>query len=431
MYKLLFFILFIFIFILRTALAPIFIVIKNIIPFINKRINFERKNIFNEKSVSFRKSGLKADYLFHVSSEGELEQSLPIIRFFLNKNMLLELVYTSESVEKKIDKLYQSYPNSLRVYRLPLLSFFPFDFLYFQSIFSFVTANKIILCRYDFFPELLFFHYLNKKLILTSAATKNWSRYKTYCFLFFDYIVSSSEIEKEQILQITQKKSSSFDFRIPQILDRKKNIPNLALNRLEFAQLTSCIKSENEEIILFGSMWPSDCLIFNNEEFISKLRNNKMRILVAPHKLDLESIEELTNVLKKITNIEIAQFGVSSKKFDAPIVLVTIPGILCELYNYFPLVYVGGGFERSIHSVLEPYLMGAKVIVGQLIHRSTEFDFVKSFSPKEIKVLKNPDSFYNLFRELKDTESDKDIRRRISNESEEMFKNIISEIELL
>lgn len=432
MHKLLFFILILFIFILRLILAPVFIVLKNFIPFLNKRINFERKNIFNQKSLSFKESNLKADYLFHVSSEGELEQSLPLIHYFISQNKLIELIFTSESVEKKIENLFSSYPKQLRIYRLPLLSFFPFNFLYFQSIFSFVTADKLVLCRYDFFPELLFFHFLNKKLILISGATKNWSWYKKYCFKLFDLIVASSEFERDQILNLAQKKSSSFDFRIPRIIERKNDIAKLVEARADFARLINIIeKNQFEEALLVGSMWPSDCSILKDEVLRTKLAEKKLQIFIAPHKLDLEFIKKLSSTLKEITGIESDLFDFESTEIKAPIVIVAIPGILCELYNYFPLVYVGGGFERSIHSVLEPYLMGAKVMIGPLIHRSTEYDFVNALSPNEILVLKNPESFYNFYSGLKAIKNDQDIRNQLSMKAEKTFRGLIKEIELL
>ncbi len=54
--------------------------------------------------------------------------------------------------------------------------------------------------------------------------------------------------------------------------------------------------------------------------------------------------------------------------------------------------YVGGGFETSIHSVLEPLISGAdRISCGPVNHRSTEFDIAQTLG--KMTVVKNSQEF--------------------------------------
>jgi 3-deoxy-D-manno-octulosonic-acid transferase len=86
---------------IRLPLSFLAIVLKSLIPKLKERVDFERKNLTQFECLSFHRSNEKADYCFEVSSEGELEQVLPLIHYFLEKNKKIELIYASYSVEKK------------------------------------------------------------------------------------------------------------------------------------------------------------------------------------------------------------------------------------------------------------------------------------------------------------------------------------------
>src|SRR5690606_11150334 len=54
-------------------------------------------------------------------------------------------------------------------------------------------------------------------------------------------------------------------------------------------------------------------------------------------------------------------------------------GVLCELYADLGLAYVGGGFEASVHSILEPLVAGVdRLAAGPKNERSTEFDIARA-----------------------------------------------------
>lgn len=392
----------IFSFVVRIPLAFVFIVLRPLIKPLRERIDFERKNLIDDASYSYRKIGQVADYLFHVSSEGELEQSLTLIDYYLSIGKKIEIIFTSPSVEKKCGDLYMKNPTQVRILRLPVISFFPFPFLYFQSIYQFITSPVVILCRYDFFPELLYLKFFRKKMILISAATKNWNKFKHFAFSFFDLIIAATPKEAALIQTLVNVEVRFMEFRFSRIFDRQKATQKLMTDRHQINQIFTQLKNYSDEKIIFGSMWASDLEIFNDASFLEQIKQNKILIFIAPHKLNREYIDHLKDKMSVYIPREmISELDQINVQFRTPIVINTLPGMLCETFQFFDCAYIGGGYEKSIHSVLEPFLMGTKVICGPKIHRSTEYDYINEIAPNEIVVLNDAKFFYNKWKELK------------------------------
>ena len=90
---------------------------------------------------------------FEVSSEGEFEQVRAIVDHFLKQNKYIEIIFCSSSVEKNVKKLYESSSANIRYFCLPVLTYLPGRKGH--SLHNWLTAKRIVLCRYDFFPELM------------------------------------------------------------------------------------------------------------------------------------------------------------------------------------------------------------------------------------------------------------------------------------
>jgi 3-deoxy-D-manno-octulosonic-acid transferase len=385
---------------IRVPLSFIVIVLRPLVPFIKKRLNFERKNLIEVSGRSFRRDDLVADFCFEVSSEGELEQVRPLLEAILLEKKRVEILFSSESVEKKCLNLYERYPDTLRLLRLPILSFWPFEFLYFQSIWSWVSAPVIVFCRYDFFPELLLFKLFGKKFALISGAFKKRGFYKIQAFALFDIVVAATDLEKKHFSELLKEKAKLFscDFRIPRITQRLSGASIVLDSKSPLKEYATYLRGlpASQKIVL-GSAWESDLLILKDQDLIEDVKNKKIHLLVVPHKLDKESISRIDEELKKLfggNNVEVLSASASFK--NSPVIILNMSGVLCELYSLFSTSYVGGGYERSIHSVLEPFFSGSSVLCGPKVHRSTEFDLLSEIAPQEIHVLIQAESFYTI-----------------------------------
>lgn len=351
-----------------------------------ERVKFEQKN--NASRVD-SKSGLT---LFEVSSQGEWEQVRPLVLEFLKQSMPVDILYASASVEKEMINFCNSH-QLVRVKRLELVTKGSS-----KAIREWSRAKWIFFCRYDFYPELLLLK-KDASLVLLNATLIHKNSFLSILLSRLIYgqfhtIVWSSvrDLERGRRLQLAE----SIDQRVGDLR------PLAILKRLESAEkqlserghtsLISYWNSRRDKVdFLLGSAWPTDLqLIFSSSKLLQDLIENRYKLWIAPHKLNQDAIKALEVMKRESPFKDLKVFILNAQNFDpkaieeAQIVINVIPGILCESYKYFKKVYVGGGYEKGIHSVSEPFYAGAMVAVGPHIYRSTEFEAAKESSPQRI-----------------------------------------------
>ena len=348
--------------------------------------------------------------------------------------------------------LWLSKADNLRILRLPIITFSLFPWPSSQNIFSWLTAKKLILCRYDFFPELMLYGGRSDVVfILLSATLKNKKIHGLrgiFCreiFNFFKLIVSATDRDADRFMElgIEQKKISVFDFRVIQIMDRMKNAGSVLKKWDFFEDYNGYLDGFSmDSRLLFGSAWPSEMGVFKNHEFIKCIMDGKISVTIAPHKLGKGFIDEIINSIKKFANDplleiyhlsgdmnsdEIRELFLNLKKKPG-ILVSSVPGILCELYSLHGNVFVGGGHGRSIHSVLEPYLAMANVFCGPKVHRSTEYDFILDNSPDFITIVFEIDKFYEIFNERYQKVIDSGKRKKLMTGFDVQFIDVYRKI---
>ncbi|WP_372655606.1 glycosyltransferase N-terminal domain-containing protein [Halobacteriovorax sp.] len=374
-----------------------------------------RKEFENGEVIdSFKNTDRVATHCFHVSSEGELEQALPLIQYFLDQGNFIELVYTSNSVTRKCKLLAAKYEN-LNLLRMPLLSF-PSN-----SFRRWVTAKKLFMCRYDFFSELMLYGAREDvDFILLSASLKGKrltgikKAFTLGLYSCFDYIVAASDIERQNFLKLSADFNvTAFEFRLLQIASRLEQSESKFLEKRSLDNYFSILKNRDvKSNLIIGSAWEVELNIFKDIDLVNKVKSGEFLVVIAPHSLSKESLLNLSKAfntiapsLKLVNANEVDEYRSGEVYFNAT------PGILLESYSLFGHVLVGGGHGRSIHSVLEPYLAGSRVYCGPKIFRSTEFDFIKKESPNDVVVIENLEeissSIVDYNRELEIDKRDK------------------------
>lgn len=386
---------------------------------IANRIKFEKKN--KKDCKSFKEDKTKADYAFEVSSEGELEQVKAIIEKLLNNHLKVELIYCSESVEKQCEALSSRYSKNLRTLRLPLILFKPFGKFF---VGNWLTAKTFFFCRYDFFPELVFYgKKQNVEMILLSGTMKNFTRktsnfiskwYYNYVYKSFDKVVMSTDLDKELVekqFNISQEIVESYDFRPIQIYKRIRNkLEHLHTHFVNYSKFSEYIEGfDKSKRVIFGSYWNDEKVITSE---IVTLINKGFQLTIVPHRLDEQNIEQIKETLNKIApSIEIYEINslmkhsqvdmiIKDMKSKNGILILNLKGILCELYTLYGHAYVAGGFRLSVHSLMEPYLAECMIYCGSKIHRSTEYDLITQSNPDRIKLIENEKS---LLKEILNT----------------------------
>jgi len=115
-------------------------------------------------------------------------------------------------------------------------------------------------------------------------------------------------------------------------------------------------------VIIYGSMWLHDSPAFE------KLYN------MHPHHIHIMFPHDLSdqNVAKMAAEWE-AEIVTSETRLAAGrVYIVAEMGLLSAAYRFAQLVYVGGGYGKGVHNVLEAAVYGQLTVVGPKHHKSSE-----------------------------------------------------------
>ncbi|MBP5297342.1 MAG: hypothetical protein J6Y94_08450, partial [Bacteriovoracaceae bacterium] len=148
--------------------------------------------------------------------------------------------------------------------------------------------------------------------------------------------------------------------------------------------------------------WPPEIGLLKNAAGQTEIKNGTWQLTIAPHQLRPAAVQALATLVENtlglaptIISPDLSATEVQQRLATRPsVVLLTVPGVLCELYTCFGHAFVGGGYGRSIHSLLEPYWAGCMLYGGPKVFRSTEYDYVVQNSPAWIHLLADAADFY-------------------------------------
>ena len=427
---------------LRLALYPF---VNFVLVYFIKEIKL-RKIFENNNSDGFIQIDVQADIAFEVSSEGELEQVLPFILHHLDKKRRVELIFSSKSVEHKCLYLKEQYYEQLMIYRLPLVTGCSLCNNR-QNISRWMTSKKLVLCRYDFFPELLLLKDVKLYLIsatlinrknLRESRIKKWYWLQVYNKFEKILVACQSDMDRFTKLGINPKNIKVLEARVIQIAKRVQNC-NLINSNFIFSQLTKYLETFSiENRLILGSAWEVDLNVFDDLNILTDIYNNNFAVCILPHNLETNSIYKMIskldqiiykhNIKLKVINIDVhLSLEEIEKTFDQlknqnSICIISISGILCELYSHF-----GGGHGRSVHSLLEPYLSDAIVYCGPKVLRSTEYEIIKENSNNYIEIVSDLRKLFEVIDKKKSLDIDKTNRLELINSTKNNFEDIINE----
>ena len=303
----------------------------------------KQKIINNEKDV----------ILFHAASNGELEQLKPIFREIDRSQYFLLLTISSPSLKDTISEdmidayCYQAFDLPWNVY----------------NFFSQIKPKKYIITRHDIWPNhIIISKILSIKLYLINAnlpkaSIRNYpifiSLYK-YLFSKFDLIYTMSKEMKSRLSTLindSNKIKIYGDTRIDEIVYRKEE----SKDRL----LPDSFNDSNN--IIFGSIENKDVNIIFNA--ISNIDKN-IKYIFVPHEIDEKLILNIELKLKEL-NIESCRYSNMDKmKNNINAIIIDRVGILAELYKYSKIAYIGCGFSKGVHNVIEPAIYGNLICFG-------------------------------------------------------------------
>lgn len=271
------------------------------------------------------------------------------------------LSYFSPSVPKvNRDWSFASYCDYL-----PLDS--PRDVAKFLSI---VRPQMLILNRYDLWPNLLASAKEREiPIVLVNASTPPlswigriglWLRRPLFAWISdWTFVDSVAAGEWEVFMGESAKGLVTGNPRVDRSIARALNTET---SPPEVRWVRECWLQTGPSCIVAGSTWQKDEALLL--AVFARLETESWQLVLVPHEPSAEHVIRLRR--------EIAQFGLEADLLSermnstqlqslasdshkrSSILIVDAVGVLSELYALADTAYVGGGFGRSVHSIIEP-----------------------------------------------------------------------------
>ena len=341
-----------------------------------------RKNVFT--TLQEHKSENEFRIWIHVSSLGEFEQGRPIIESLKKNHPNLKIILTFFSPSGfEIRKNYQ---------QADLITYLPIDTKNNAKKFiELVNPSLAIFIKYDFW-----FHYFNQlknkniPLILVSALFRtNQIFFKSYGFIFLDLLRIPDHIfvQNEESKTILEKNKIHHvsvipDTRIDRVFQISKTI------KIDEIQKAVDFKGESK-ILILGSSDETE------ENLIKKMIRNSLndwKIIITPHDVSPARIQSICHEFSEHACVLWTENYSKEDISKARILIVDTIGLLNKLYSLSNIVFIGGGFNKSIHNLLEPASFGNAIMFGPNGHQ--KFPEAGELINQDAAVLiKHPDDF--------------------------------------
>jgi len=289
----------------------------------------------------------------HCASVGEFEQGRPVfegLKIKFPECYFLLTFFSSSGFNaaknyKEADKILymplDTYSNAKKFIgdiKFKMVLFIKYEF-WFAHI-SFLQKRKIpiYLVSGIFRPDQLFFKGYGKWFL----------RHLKYFHHFFVQNEESKLIlNNAGIKQVT----ISGDTRADRVLEiSKKNFEAL-----------SKPPSILTKTIVCGSIWPVDETII-----LEQINHFKKRLkwILVPHEINSDNVLILKSKIEKTGLVNVSLFSEPNKNHEWDVLIVNAVGYLSKLYRMGDMAYVGGGFGKGIHNLLEPIAYGIPVMFG-------------------------------------------------------------------
>jgi len=290
---------------------------------------------------------------FHTSSLGEFEQASFLIETMRKRYPQEKILVTFYSPSGYSVKKNFKFADSIL--------YLPFDFK--EPIKHFIDniqPKLVFWIRYEFWLNTL--QYLNEKkipVILINGVFRPsipflYKAYLEKCLNCFSEITVISPSSQENLKMI--------GFQSTVIADsRYGRMHQVAQTFFEDRHIEHFIKGY--KTVICGSIWANDDKILSD----TIKRRDDIRWILVPHEIDTNRMNELQTLYPNAQKY--SQFETSN---SGNILIIDNVGLLAKIYRYADAAYVGGGFNKVVHSLIEPLAYKLPTIIGKNIEKSEE-----------------------------------------------------------
>ena len=299
---------------------------------------------------------------FHAASLGEFEQGRPMIERIKERYPYYKILLTFFSPSGfEVRKNY---------FLADVVCYLPLDLPHKVQKFLYLANRSIaIFIKYEFWWNYL--KELRKRHIPTYCISAIFRRnqwfFKWYgrsylnalqCFdkLFLQDPSSADLLKEHGIAPVIIAGDTRFD----RVVDVKQMASPVEMLD-EFVH-----NADGRPIFIAGSSWPQD-----EELFIRFFNENDgIKLIIAPHEINRNRLLNIHSLLKR-PSISLSEATRQSISYHDCLIIDSV-GLLSSIYRYGSIAYLGGGFGKGIHNLLEAAVYAIPVIFGPNYHKYRE-----------------------------------------------------------
>ena len=349
---------------------------------------------------------------FHCASLGEFEQGRPVIERFKQTFPAYVIVLTFFSpsgyeVRKNytgadfICYLPTDTPSNARdfIEKInPTIAFFvKYEFWYNYLTILHKKQIPVISFSAIFRPNQIFFKWYGEfhRNILTN-----------FDHIFVQNQASFILLQNIGIQNVTVGGDTRFD-RVAEIV--KKSHKHIVVNSFK----------ADKPLLIIGSCWQEDFEIF--APFLNNF-TKELKVIIAPHEINKKQIDNWIKVLKgntiKFSDIAEVEFDYENPFLYKTLIIDNI-GMLSDLYREADFAWIGGGYGKGLHNILEAATFGLPIFFGNKNYKK----FQEAVDLEELTGAKPVENTTDFASEFEKLYNDLDLRKRKSD----IIKNYVEE----
>ena len=342
-------------------------------PFVPKiRTGLEERKGLLGRVAGFRKQiGDQPVLLFHCASAGELEALKPLATRFNRSEVALAVSFFSPSARsalKKSDEFdfadYSPIDSPARV----------------EAYLDALRPSVIAITKHDIWPNLVWTAHDRKIPVFLingnfhTDSLRLWPGVRQFhasVYTSFAEIMTVSEDDATQARRFVGTEvpvRAMGDSRFDRVLARAQRKADLPAGLETFCA--------GRKVIVAGSSHPDDEQLLLPVLAKLALAFPNLLTVIVPHDPSPKARRRILDLCgqHKVPAHDLEQ---GTPPADTRVILINRTGILADLYRVGQISYVGGGFGKGVHSVLEPMANGLPVLCGPNIVVSHEAGMAK------------------------------------------------------
>lgn len=318
-----------------------------------------RENIFELLGAAFKNTSPHAKIIWmHCASLGEFEQGRPLLEKLKSQSPNTKFLLTFFSPSGY--EIRKNYAGADWVFYLPIDSKKNA-----QRFIDIVKPTTAIFVKYEFW-----FNYLDalyqKKIPCYFISVNirgdhyflkwygSWAlkQLRKVTHFFVQNQSSVNLLTNVGITNCTLAGDTRFD-RVIEISKQAKIYPEIA---------RFCA---NKKVLVAGSTWPEDEKLIAQWMQQTDSKNKNHVVLIAPHEINEQSLIATESIFKDLKCLRYSKLKTSQNEGESyDVLIIDNIGMLSSLYNYSNICYIGGGFGRGIHNILEAAVFGKPILFG-------------------------------------------------------------------